>query len=72
MSDAANVGAYASSMSQSLFERGKAVGRMIEAGQRNVDDAKQKVTDQALSQLQQATATKNELLEIGAKINIYA
>lgn len=72
MSDSSNIGAYAASMSQSLYDQGKMVGRMIEAGQNALDKAKQKVTDNALEAMQKSTQTQNDIMAIGMKISVYA
>lgn len=72
MSDSSSIGAYAASMSQSLYDQGKMVGRMIEAGQNALDQAKQKVTDNALQAVQKSTQAQNDIMTTGMKISVYA
>lgn len=52
MSDFSSIGGYAASLSQSLYDQGKVVGRMLEASQNKVDAAKERVTENALQQIQ--------------------
>lgn len=66
------IGGYASAMSQSLYEQGKAVGRLIVASTDKVTEKRSAITDVALQQIQNSTAAKNDLLTVGSKINLYA
>lgn len=70
--DPGRVSGYAAAMSQTLYDQGKAVGRMLVASTEKVTEKRTAVTDQALEQIQNSTAAKNDLLTIGSKLNIYA
>ncbi|GBG12786.1 aminodeoxychorismate synthase [Novimethylophilus kurashikiensis] len=72
MSDLSKIGAYSANLSISLNDHGKAVARMLEAGQNKVDAAKEKVTDTALQEIQRATAAKEDMIQLGAKLDIFA
>ncbi|HEY3326516.1 MAG TPA: hypothetical protein VGK14_05030 [Novimethylophilus sp.] len=72
MSEAHSVGSYSAAMSQSLYDQGKAVGRMIEASQHTIDATKEKVTDNALKEVQKSTLAKQAMVDIGTKLSIYA
>lgn len=71
-SDLNSIGAYSANLSISLNDHGKAVARMLEAGQNKVDAAKEKVTDNALEQLQKATAEKEDMIRVGSLLSIFA
>lgn len=70
--DSGRVGGYAAAMSQSLYEQGRAVGRMLVAGAEKTNQKRSAVTDLALQQIQNSTAVKNQMLTVGSKLNIYA
>lgn len=70
--DSGKIGGYAAAMSQSLYDQGKAVGRMLVASTEKVNEKRSAVTDIALQQIQNSTATKNDMLTVGSKINIFA
>ena len=70
--DSRNIGGYAAAMSQSLYDQGKAVGRQLVAGMEKVNQKRSAVTDQALEQIRNSTAAKNDMLTVGSKLNIYA
>jgi RNA-binding protein YhbY len=72
MSDLSKIGAYSASLAMSLNDQGKEVVRMLEAGQNKVDVAKNNVTDTALQELQRANAAKEDLIKVGAKLDIFA
>lgn len=71
-SDLNKIGAYSANLSMSLIDQGKAVARMLEAGQNRVDVAKERVTDNALEQIQKSTATKDDMIRIGSLLSIFA
>lgn len=68
----ARIGGYAAAMSQSLYDQGKAVGRLINASTEKVIERRSAITDVALQQIQNSTAAKNDLLTVGSKINLFA
>ena len=70
--DNSRISSYAAAMSQSLYDQGKAVGRMLVASTDKVAEKRSAVADQALQQIQASTATKNDMLTVGSKLNIYA
>lgn len=70
--DSERIGGYASSMAESLYEHGKAVGRQIIASAEKVTEKRTAITDVALQQVQKSTAAKNDMLTVGSKLDIYA
>ena len=70
--DSGRIGGYAAAMSQSLYDQGKAVGRMLVASAEKVTEKRSAVTDLALQQIQNSTAAKNDILTVGSKLNIFA
>jgi len=71
-SDLGKLGAYSASLSMSLIDQGKAVARMLEAGQNKVDVTKEHVTDNALEQIQRDVSHKDEMIRVGSKLSIFA
>ena len=70
--DSGQIGGYAAAMSQSLYDQSRAVGRMLVASTERVNQKRSAITDEALQQIQNSTAAKNDMLTLGSKLNIFA
>ena len=70
--DSGQIGGYAAAMSQSLYDQSRAVGRMLVASTESVNQKRSAITDEALQQIQNSTAAKNDMLTLGSKLNIFA